>query len=173
MITYFDFLCDIVGHGYEYSSLLVSLHKLEFYSLVPNDDNRGVDGEKLREIFLDEVDPQGVSSLPNGPCTVLEMLVGLAKRLEFDLFGSKFERSEGECFWLLINNLGLEWCDNYRWEAENKEKEVEKRIQILLDREYFPDGKGGLFPLRVTHLNQQKVELWYQMSFWVIENCPI
>ena len=89
MNRYLDFLCDVVGRAYEYDKLLAHLHGIEFYSLVPNDDNRGVDGEQMRTIFLDEVGPQGSTSLPNGPCTVLEMLIGVAQRLEFELEGGR------------------------------------------------------------------------------------
>ena len=178
---YLDFLCEIVGRTYEYSLLLEHLHRIEFYSLVPNDDNRGVDGEALRELYLDEVGPQGVSPLrflaedevPNGPCTVLEMLVGVAQRLEIDLFGSRFERSVGEWFWVLIDNLGLEWCDNHGWNTENRASEVAKKVEILLERRYSTDGNGGLFPLKWAQKDQRRVEIWCQMSFWINENCPI
>lgn len=172
---YLDFLCKIVGREYGYEQLLAHLHRIEFYSLVPHDDNRGLDGEQLREQFLDEVGPQGSSSLPNGPCTVLEMLIGVAKRLEFDLAGGRYERSSGEWFWVLIDNLQLESCDDLIYEHPHggAEQEVDEKIRILLERGYDTDGEGGLFPLRDPRKDQRRVEIWYQMSAWVIENYPI
>jgi hypothetical protein len=38
-----------------------------------------------------------------------------------------------------------------------------------VNREYDPDGRGGLFPLDGTHANQREVELWYQMQAYIIE----
>ena len=168
---YFDFLCDVVGRTYEYSLLLEHLHGIEFYSLVPHDDNRGADGRHLRELYLDEMGPQhGVSSYVfEGPCTVLEMLIGVAQRLELDLEGGRFERDLAECFWLLIDNLGLDWSDN----TDFNEEEVDICIENLLERRYESDGSGGLFPLRMAKYDQREVEIWYQMSAWEIENCPI
>lgn len=173
MNKYLDFLYTIVGREQEYEDLLTHLHKIEFYSLVPNDDNRGADGEHLREIFTTEVGPTGSSSLPDMSCTVLEMLIGVAKRLEFDLMGSSFERSVGEWFWVLIDNLGLEYCDRTAYYQMNAGIEVEERIRIFLERRYSFDGDGGLFPLQSADKDQREVEIWYQMSAWVIENYPI
>lgn len=170
---YFVFLCSIVGRVYEYGQLLEHLHGIEFYSLVPNDDNRGADGEQLRTIFIDEVGPQGSSSLPDGPCTVLEMLIGVAHRLEFELLGGRYERPACEWFWVLIDNLGLEWCDNVMHRGPKDCPEVDSKIKRLLDRQYSTDGSGGLFPLKVAHGDQRRIEIWYQMSAWVIENYPI
>ena len=172
---YLKFLCDKVYGRRDkrnFSRLLESLYRFEFYSLVPNDDNRGRDGEHLREEFLDKLQfegPQGSSFVPEGPCTVLEMLVGLAKRLEFDLLGGEYEKNLGECFWILIENLGLEEATDDNFD----ENMVEKRVKILLERRYSRKGEGGLFPLRVTLLDQRKIEIWYQMSEWVIQNYPI
>ena len=63
--SYFDFLWNLVGRKKEYGRLLLYLHETEFYSLVPNDDNRGVDGEQLRNHYFDEVGPTRPPSLPN------------------------------------------------------------------------------------------------------------
>jgi len=178
MSRYFEFLCDVVGRTYEYHLLLEHLHGIEFYSLVPNDDNRGVDGECLRELYLDESMAWSASRRRTnedslvGPCTVLEMLIGLAKRVEEDLLGSPFEHSTAECFWILIENLGLEWCDDV-WIEQHGAKEVDEKVMILLERRYSYDGDGGLFPLRMAQKDQRRVEIWYQMSAWIIENYPV
>ena len=56
MNRYFEFLCSIVDEdgSREYDKLLSELHGIDFYSLIPNDDNRGEDGKQLRERFEDE-----------------------------------------------------------------------------------------------------------------------
>lgn len=171
--SYFDFLCNLVGRKYEYSRLLGHLHRVEFYSLVPNDDNRGADGEQLRNDYIDEVGPTGAPSLPNTGCSVLEMLMGLAKRLEFELLGGRYERPARELFWVLIDNLELDWCDDVAYSNRGTSEEVEAKIKDLLERKYDTNGEGGLFPLRHAQRDQRRVEIWYQMSAWVIENYPI
>lgn len=171
--SYFGYLCSIVGRTYEYGELLSYLNSVLFYSLVPNDDNRGADGEQLRDRYLDEVGPSWAPSLPNSPCTVLEMLIGVAFRLEFELLGGRFERSAGEWFWVLIDNLGLEWCDNLALERLGEAEKMAQIVENLLERRYSEDGEGGLFPLKSPRKDQRRVEIWYQMSAWVIENYPI
>lgn len=171
--SYFDFLCHLVGRKYEYSRLLAQLHGAEFYSLVPNDDNRGADGEQLRNSYIDEVGPTGAPSLPQTQCSVLEMLIGVANRLEFELLGGRYERPAREWFWVLIDNLELDWCDDVAYSDRETSKEVDNKIKDLLERQYDTNGEGGLFPLRHAQRDQRRVEIWYQMSAWVIENYPI
>ena len=62
--------------------------------------------------FLEEVGQTGLISLPDGPCTVLEMLIALSYRLEFETAQSKWEKTVSEWFWILIDNLGLIKCHN-------------------------------------------------------------
>jgi hypothetical protein len=45
-----------------------------------------------------------------------------------------------------------------------------KKLAVLNKREYFPSGKGGLFPLENPREDQTKVEIWYQMHAYVMEN---
>ena len=171
---YFDFLCAIVGRFQEYSILLDELHKIEFYSLIPNDDNRGADGLHLRSVFIDEVGLTRPSSLPIFPCTVLEMLVGLAYRLEFETAQSKWEKTVSEWFWILIDNLGLTKCNNDEYRTNSMvDSEVPEVIEKMLSRKYEANGNGGLFPLKNPKKDQRRIEIWYQMTSYIIENYPI
>jgi len=177
---YLKFLCNVVGGTYEYSQLLDELHGIEFYSLIPNDDNRGEDGKQLRQHFLDEVGPTGAPSLPRGGCTVLEMLIGLSFRLEFETAQSRWEKTPAEWFWVLIDNLGLELPHNSVTKtvtevSQNREKVSQNREKVshMLERSYEFDGHGGLFPLKNPNKDQRRVEIWYQMSAYVLENYPI
>jgi hypothetical protein len=159
---YFQFLSDIVAGDYNTGLLLRYLHKIEFYSLIPNDDNRGEDGKRLREIFLDN---SGESfHLPEEPCTVLEMFIGLAYRMENELKCGPHWLSVSECFWLFLKNLNLGWSDN------DNDAAVKEVISSFLERKYKRNGNGGIFPLKQTHNNQKKVEIWYQMQEYLLEN---
>jgi len=168
---YFDFLCNIVGRSQEYSILLDELHGIEYYSLIPNDDNRGEDGKQFRLLFLDEMDRTGPSYLPNGGCTVLEMLIGLAYRLEFESIQSKWEKGPNEWFWILIDNLGLrDWTNDEYHDRRDSSRKVHTIICNMVARNYEPDGNGGLFPLKDPKKDQRRVEIWYQMTQYIMEN---
>lgn len=166
MSRYFDFLCDLVDKHNMYSELLVVLHRVEFFSLIPNDDNREEDGKQLRKTFIDEEGQHALSQSDYGPCTVLEMLIALAFRLEFETAQSRWEKTTCEWFWILIDNLGLIECGN-------RTDEIKIKVGIFLNRHYNSDGNGGLFPLKNPKKDQRRVEIWYQMSAYIIENYPM
>ena len=43
-------------------------------------------------------------------------------------------------------------------------------LNKIIDRGYSRRGVGGLFPLKYSKNDQRKVELWYQMHSYLIEN---
>ena len=131
---------------------------------MPNDDNRIEDGKKLRYEFLnaqgiDEVDPEWMSL----GCSMLEMLLGLARRASFES-----DEASTEWFWRFIVNLGL-----YKYNDKTYTNEVSTIVDETLDRvifrTYSPNGAGGLFPLTHPRTDQRKVELWYQLSAFLLE----
>ena len=170
MDKYFDFLSNIVIDNDNYDLLLMHLHKIEYYSLIPNDDNRGEDGKRLREIFLDNEGPQGPFCLPEGSCTVLEMLIGLSFRMENELKCGPCGTSASECFWLFMQNLNLNWAHNNDYFQNDGDNSVAKIVWAVLERKYERNGEGGIFPLKQTRKNQRKVEVWYQMQEYLLEN---
>lgn len=146
-------------------NLCRALFTTEFVWFVPNDDARIEDGRELRYQFLDdaeipEVDPawidQGVS--------YLEMLIALSRRGAYqnDMPAPKW-------FWLMIRNLGLYEC-NDSFNTEQLASIVEEVTDQVTFRQYHMDGRGGLFPLKRPAEDQTKVELWYQMCAYIIEN---
>ena len=163
---YFNFLCDIVGREYGYGMLLEHLHGMEFYSLIPFDENRGFDGIDFRDLYFENT---GRVSNFAGPCSVLEMLLGVSRRLEFGLIDSEWERSTGDWFWVLLGNLGLDILDDVNFRPEI----VDRKIDVLLERRYSSKGKGSLFPLRKNGKDVRTMEIWNQMGAWVSENFPI
>lgn len=183
MQRYFNFLSKIV-RGKNYEFLLKELHRIEFYSLIPNDANRAEDGKKLRELFMDELEykRQTHPFILEGDilsrnhhdelvrCTVFEMLVALAMRMEGQLCGNEDALSVHECFFLFIRNLDLIWCDNEEYFERPSPEIIRAVIQNFLDRTYTSDGVGGLFPLRDPEKDQRQVEIWYQMSAYLLEN---
>lgn len=167
---YFKFLCGLVGRTDTHKRLLIELHMTEFQPLIPNDDNRCEDGKQLRVRFEDEEGRQPALSFSQfEQCTVLEMLIGLSLRLEFETMSSRWEKTPSEWFWILLDNLDLEWCDDDSFD----QKEVASKIRTFVERHYKSDGSGGIFPLKKPRKDQRRIEIWYQMSAYILENYPI
>lgn len=165
---YFAWLCELI-HATDgevpYLILAKELHKIEFTWSVPNDDNRASDGLKLRDEYSSRD-----SQYLDGPCSMLEMLIGLSRRMDFEL--SKPD-DDGDYtpkyFWEMIYNLGLVDYDDDRYVMLNRETPMRGVIRTLLDREYCSTGYGGLFPLNYPDTDQRDVEIWYQMNAYLEE----
>jgi hypothetical protein len=144
-------------------SLLKLLHTKEFVWIVPNDDNRLEDGRLLRVEFVELNDIHDVEpSCMDLGCSMLEMLIALSRRLSFE-----DDLPVDEWFWHLLENLGLHGCtDRGGW----SEQDVDEILDDVIWRTYEPNGRGGLFPMMDAHEDQREVELWYQMSEYLLEN---
>lgn len=151
----------------DYSGLFRLLNKTEFVWKVPNDDNRVADGLDLRMEFVNYVGEQGLyvddtnAHLSDG-ASVLEVLIGLSRRLSFEADGT----AEGWA-WQLIENLGLNLMFNPI--TRRKEGFIESVLTDLVWRTYKADGQGGFFPLAWPKKDQRTVELWYQMAAYIEE----
>lgn len=165
---YFEWLYSQIGSlksrnpAHTYWKLFKALFSKEFVWLIPNDDNRVEDGKDLRLEFLDakEINCEDENWLQMG-CSMLELLIGLSRRLAFET-----NAEPDEWFWELLENLGLR---KYNDRVEFSREEVEDVLDRVIWRTYRRDGKGGLFPLRHCKQDQRDVELWYQLSAYVLE----
>lgn len=166
---YFGWLCSQVADLDEkdpskrYRNILSELFHTEFIWLVPNDDDRAVDGKELRTGFILDLDlvieDEG---WPDIGCSFLELMVGLSHRLSFE--------ADGEArhwFWKMMENLGL---DKISDSIEFPKEEVDNTLERVMFRNYKRNGEGGLFPLRKANRDQRKVELWYQLGAYVLEH---
>ena len=150
----------------EYSKLLKHLQSKEFYWSTDMDKNRSDDGKELRFDFLREKNALGSDFWENEPCTVLEMLIALSKRISLDIMPD-YGEDISYWFWTLLGNLGVLKYTNLRFNAE----EIDGILKKFLDRKYGTDGKGSLFPCKKSVLkNFPVLEIWYQMHFWLSEN---
>lgn len=170
---YFKWLCGLVGVEGPYESywiLLKRLHEAEFYWTVKNDDNRCMDGKDLRDRFVDFLEvPEHYWEDLDGPCTFLEMLIALAIRWEDTLYEVGQPNRTSVWFYEMLENCGLiKFTDALYFELRGPE-EVRYIIDLIMDRRYDKDGKGGLFPLENPKEDQRKVEIWYQMMAYLDE----
>jgi hypothetical protein len=180
--NYYEWLCDMIHvNTFERSYWLLAktLHKREYYWTVPNDDNRNVDGQKLREEYLlvHKIPEclKGGYATPGfcGPCSMLEMLVGLAKRMADMMQDVNEEGQIYKWFWIILENCGLGKFTDEAFVDLGGPIAVLEVVDKVLERGYRRDGKGGLFPLKHTTKDQRKIEIWYQMCEYILENYNI
>lgn len=144
-----------------YWNLAGLLYKKEFVWFIANDDNRAEDGRYLRYEFiedlgLDDVDPDWLEL----GCSMLELLIGLSRRLSF--LG---EGDPRDWFWHMIDNLGLRYNDRNKIPTEY----ADEVLDGINWRTYKRSGAGGLFPLHHSKQDQRDIELWHQLSAYLLE----
>lgn len=155
-----------------YFELARALHMYEFRAKLPADKNRGMDGMQLRVEFMQRHGEYG-SATNRGGCTILELLVAIARRMSFLMHGNSSDHRTAYYFWVLIRNLGLEKLTDENWYSSSGDFFVEDAVWRITDRQYDRNGKGGLFPLKHPMEDQRGVEIWYQMHAWLGENSDI
>lgn len=169
---YFDWLYEIVCGQEEYNrlsyrKLLNFLYNTEFYYIIPLDENRACDGIGCRYRFGDE---SGYSKntieryLDDRPCSVLEMMVAMAIRVEEQIMDNyQYGNRTGQWFWSMIVSLGLGNMSD-----DNFNRSFAQNIILrFMDRMYEPNGKGGLFTIENSHYDLKYVEIWTQFMWYL------
>lgn len=160
---YHEWLCDLVRYS-EFDELFRVLDSTKFIYTLDLDSNRASDGMMLRTEYTSE---SGYYVKGKGPCSVLEMLIGLARRMDY-MIGDSQENEDRtcECFWEMIDNLGLGEYKDDRFD-EGKVREI---LDVWMRRQFCTDGKGSIFPLVYPAKDQRNLQIWYQMSEYIFEN---
>lgn len=131
-----------------------------------NDENRIGDGIKLRHLFMEDSDISDVDPDWLGEsCSVLELMVGMSRRLEF-----LADRGKAHYwFWVLMDNLGfIGYSDDRRFTKRLLDR-INDQLDDVIYRTYERSGLGGFFPLQYPHHDQRERELWYQMADYLME----
>lgn len=166
---YFEWLCEQIdskrfSRHVSYRKLLAHLHNIEFTWFIPHDDNRADDGIQLRRSFALAHEDIALSNYILGPCSVLEMMVALAIRCEKTIMDdAQLGNRTGQWFWGMIHNLGLSPMTDSKFDRDF----VDDVIARLLNREYEPDGRGGLFTVKHCTHDMRTVEIWCQLSWYL------
>ncbi len=165
---YFEWLCEQIDSGrfsknVSYRKLLMRLHNIEFTWFVPHDDNRADDGIQLRRRYGLSKDDTSLSRYILGPCSVFEMMVALAIRCETIMDDALIGDRTGQWFWGMIHSLGLTPMNDSKFNRDY----VDDIIARFLNREYEPDGRGGLFTIRHCTHDMRTVEIWCQLSWYL------
>lgn len=169
---YFMWLCDLIrddrfSSHVSYRKLLMHLHNTEFVYSIPMDQNRASDGMGLRYRFAvmrGYPDRTVILRYLDGPCSVFEMMVALANRCEETIMDDpSYGNRTGEWFWGMISNLGL----GNMHDGQFDRIVVGEIISRFLNREYEPDGRGGLFTVRRCDRDLRDVEIFYQLCYFL------
>lgn len=169
---YFDWMCSLVcDENYtkklSYRKLLNFLDNMDFTYQLVMDSNRFEDGIELRYRFGYECGYKSsiISQyIDDRPCSVLEMLIALSIRLEEHIMDDPDVGDRtGQWFWNMITNLGLKSMDDRKFDEEY----VEDIITKFLERDYEPNGDGGLFTLENCKYDLRTVEIWYQACWYL------
>lgn len=165
--SYFDYICSLVGidqHS-RYKKLSRFLMRSPFYYIIPMDDNRYADGVDLRYHFgcdMNIPSPVVSSELDGMDCSVLEMMIALAVRAN-DIITSDGDPSF--IFWSMIDSLGLSSQTDNHFDEDYCHECIER----FLNREYLPNGIGGLVTLSNPPTDLRNVEIWCQVMWWLNE----
>ena len=170
---YFKYLVELIYsrrriEAVSFMKLLTRLHETEFRYSMRMDENRAEDGIALRWRYAlthgFEDDPDYVMDRLEGPCSVLEMMTALAIHCEENIMDdtSYGDRTE-QWFWGMIVSLGLGGMTDKNFDREL----VDEKLAIFLDREYEPDGRGGLFTVKNCDRDLRTVEIWRQLSYYL------
>lgn len=167
---YFEWLLDLVcgdrtSSAISFRKLLMRLHSIPFRYSILKDENRAADGEGMRYRFAyDYPGIENADEYLDGPCSVLEMMVALAVRCEESIMDDpEVGNRTGQWFWGMVVNLGLGSMTDDRFDI----RYVDDVIQTFLDRDYRPDGKGGLFTVRHCDKDLRDIEIWIQMLWYI------
>ncbi len=179
--TYFDWITeftmepDICAGGTPYDELLRYLFVKDFSVVdgMADDEIRATDAMELRRRYADEIgselgkserDIDRIWKSIHGKCSMLELLLQLAIRLDTMVNEDTSESMVPMFFAILLENLGLKETDSLEiWD---------ERTDRFLQRKYGADGSGGgLFPLSdAGDRDLRKVSIWYQMNYWLNEH---
>lgn len=166
---YFNWLHDSVcGKRYSknvsYEKLLAYIHDTEFIYHMSSDEDRAEEGKSLRYRFACELGDPDLERCLDGPCSVLEMMVALAIHCEENIMDdSLIGNRTGQWFWNMIVNLGLGSMIDTRFDRYF----VAECVDRFLNREYEPDGTGGLFKIRNCDADLRDVGIWRQMCWYL------
>lgn len=178
MTNYDDFddyllwLCNLVDADLNrYSTLMFILHDTDFVWCLERDDGRAADGLALREEFCREDISNDWVAYMEKPCSVLEALIGLSRRMDDILTDESSSNRVRVWFWEMLVNLRLKQYTD--WKIFDSSKDDPYDIQTILlrwmNREFARDGYGSPFPLRNASADQREKTMIYQMNAYVLE----
>lgn len=167
MEEYFQWLCEKVCQDgtpeeISYSKLCKLLFETEFVVSVENDSNRASDGMDLRKLYFGEYHTP--IEVQTKPCSMLEMMIGLASRMETIMDNPILGDRTRQWFWVMVASMGLNGMYNSQFDP----KEAAVILKKFNQRKYQANGCGGLFTIKNTDKDLRKEEIWTQ-AMWFLD----
>ena len=171
---YFEWLysnvCNDIYGKNTYHYLLDLLYHTEFIPTLDRDINRAQDGIDFRYRFghdrgysSEEIDDILCPLI--GPCNMLEMMIALSTRIENLMDDPDYGNRTGQWFWSMIVSLEINTMNDKQFD----ENYIYDCLERFINREYAPNGKGGLFTLDNPDRDLTDVEIWYQAMWYLDE----
>lgn len=175
--TYFQWLCNEAftekAQRRDYEGCLRVLHDIPFYWTIWSDENRAGDALSFRQYEflnyqrdLDSLDQVWLGNWATASPSVLEVLLGMARRWHF-----YFEGNVAFYFCHMFRNLEL---DRYpgKYLVGQSQEGIRIRIDDWLSRQFKPDGTGSPFPVQhaLDVVDMTKLEIWAQMNAYSAEH---
>lgn len=165
---YFEWLYNIVCNNnatfMSYRKLLMYLHSTPFKYVISKDENRANDGVKLRNRYAsDFYNSRYIDECLDEQCSVLEMMIALAFKMENIMDNPQIGDRTAQWFWQMITNMELNGMTDNNYD----EIHVMWAVDRFLHREYKRNGEGGLFVIRSINRDLRDVEIWNQMCWYL------
>jgi hypothetical protein len=163
--SYLNWLINIIMPDEDgYKKLITALFETDYCPYFEEDKNRYEDGMSLRyEFFItNEIDEHtAYVEFGNPPCTMLEMMIALAKRM-CDVIG------ETPTVWFkqMLSSLQILYMNDDNLFNKTTFDNV---MYTFMTNSYEPNGQGGLFTLEHYMGDIRHIEIWYQMNAFVNE----
>ena len=121
-------------------------------------------GVGLRYRYSIYVKRDDVIDILNEPCSVLEMILALAIRCEDTIMANfRYGDRTTQWFWSMIKNLGLSYITDERF---NKDEAI-RIIYKFMERQYEPNGRGGLFYMPDRNEDLTQIDIWTQLCWYL------
>lgn len=176
-MDYFRWLCELVcaeGMDHSYLILCRKLFDQPFEVKLEMDQNRVGDAKTLRQEYAKDASEEDLSDVismqDREHANCFELLVALARRMAYEIDDLSGSDMVPGCFWEMVENLGLGNFSDEEYSQTWFEQMADDILKKWVGRKYKADGRGGLFPLKAPTGDQRKVEIWYQMMGYLMEN---
>lgn len=171
---YFEWLYNYgcksrINSEISYKKLFMLLHDTDFEFYIRGDLSRAMDGIDLRYRFANSKRKRNaidlIPILDDRPCSVLEMILALAIRCEETIMAdTRYGDRTTQWFWNMLNTIGIGYMTDDRFD----EKIANEKIYKFMERQYNPNGKGGLFYIPNCKEDLTNEEIWTQLC-WYLE----
>lgn len=157
----------------EYEGVLRVLHDIPFYWSIWSDENRAGDAMSFRQSDflgfqqdLHRVDQHWLNDWANATPSVLEVLLGMARRYSF-----YYEGPISMYFGHMFHNMGFQ-----RFPGRMLSSETQEQVRAIADdwmaRQFQPNGEGSPFPIHhaLNVIDMRQIDIWGQMNAYSAEH---